>query len=184
MALGDTNIIGDVTQTIKDLLTGLTVSLDSPATLPTATTGQDYKAINLFLYQVVENPHAKNQPWLSDSATRQQYPPLALNLSYMLTPYARDTSSAHQVLSHAMRILHDNASVSGSLLYGSLPTAVEQLAIALVPTTLEDLTRIWSALNSPYRLSVCYQARIALIDSGIARDVSRVETKIDVFERI
>ena len=183
MALGDTNIIGDVTQTLQALLSGLDVTLDSPATLPTGGEA-DFKKLNLFLYQVLENPHAKNQPWVSVSATEQQYPSLALNLFYMLTPYARDTLSAHQVLSHALGLLHDHSIVTGADLAGSLATTVEQLAIVLCPMTLEELTRIWNALQSPYRLSVCYEVRIALIESEIRQTVSRVMEKIDVFQQV
>jgi Pvc16 N-terminal domain len=183
MALGDTNIIGDVTQTLMDLLTGLDVTLDSPATLPTGGEA-DFKKLNLFLYQVLENPFAKNQPWLSPSTGVQEYPPLAINLHYLLTPYAKDMISAHQVLSHAMGILYDNAIVSGPQLSGALSTVVDQLAVVLCPMTLEELTRIWNALQSPYRLSVCYEVRIALVRSDIRRDVSRVSEKIDVFAQI
>jgi hypothetical protein len=182
MALGDTNILGDVTNTLKALLTGLDVTFESPAALPAV--GGNFKRLNLFLYQVLENPHAKNQPWESLSAADQRYPPLALNAYYMLTPYASDMISAHQVLSHAMGLLHDRSIISGAQLLGTLSTVVEQLAIVLVPTTLEELTRIWNALQSPYRLSVCYEVRIALIQSEIQRTVSRVTTKIDVFEQI
>lgn len=182
MVLGDTNIIGDVTRTLNALLTGLDVTLESPATLPTG--GEtDFKKLNLFLYQVLENQFAKNQPWLSPSSTVEEYPPLALDLYYMLTPYARDTMSAHQVLNHAMALLHDNAIVAGAQLAGTLATAVEQLAIVMCPVTLEELTRIWNALQSPYRLSVCYQVRIALIRSGIRRNISRVSQRIDVFQQ-
>ena len=140
--------------------------------------------MNLFLYQVLENPHAKNQPWLSPSSAVQEYPPLAINLHYLLTPYAKDTISAHQVLSHAMGILHDSSIVTGSQLAGALSVAVEQLAIVLCPMTLEELTRIWNALQSPYRLSVCYEVRIAAIRSEIRQSVPRVTQKIDAFEQI
>lgn len=183
MALGDTNIIGDVTQTLKDLLTGLDVTLESPATLPTGGEA-DFRKLNLFLYQVLENAFAKNQAWTSVSSAVQEYPPLTINLYYMLTPYAKDTISAHQVLSHAMSILHDKSLIEGPELGGALSIAVEQLAIVLCPTTLEDLTRIWNALQSPYRLSVCYEVRIAILRSEIRRDVSRVSTKIDVYQQI
>lgn len=183
MALGDTNIIGDVTQTLMDLLTDLDVTLDSPAALPTGGEA-DFKKLNLFLYQVMENPFAKNQPWLSRSTGIQEYPPLAVNLHYLLTPYAKDPISAHQVLSHAMAILYDSAIVPGSELSGALSTTVEHLAIVLCPMTLEELTRIWNALQTPYRLSVCYEVRIPLIRSDIRRDVSRVSEKIDVLAQI
>lgn len=182
MALGDTNIVGDVTSTLKALLAGLDVTLESPASLPSS--GQNFKKLNLFLYQVLENPFAKNQAWESLTDADQRYPSLALNLYYMLTPYASDALSAHQVLSHAMGLLHDHSIVSGAELSGPLSTVVEQLAIVLCPTTLEELTRIWNALQSPYRLSVCYEVRIALIHSEIHRTVSRVSTKIDVFQQI
>lgn len=182
MALGDTNIIGDVTSTLKALLATLDVTTDSPASL--SGSGSNFKKLNLFLYQVLENPFAKNQPWESLTDLEQRYPPLALNLYYMLTPYASDALSAHQVLSHAMTLLHDHAIVSGAALSGSLSTTVDQLAIVLCPTTLEELTRIWNALQSPYRLSVCYEVRIALMHSEILQTVTRVSTKIDVYQQI
>ena len=112
------------------------------------------------------------------------WPPLTLNVYYLLTPYANDAISAHQVLSHAMGILHDHSIVAGADLAGSLSTVVEQLAIVLCPTTVEELTRIWNALQSPYRLSVCYEVRIAVIQSEIQLPVSRVSEKIDVFQQI
>jgi len=182
MALGEINIIGDVTNTLKALLASLDVTTDSPAAL--SGSGQNFKKLNVFLYQVLENPFAKNQPWESLTEAEQRYPPLTLNLYYMLTPYASDAISAHQVLSHAMNLLHDHSIVSDAALSGSLSTVVDQLAIVLCPTTLEELTRIWNALQSPYRLSVCYEVRIALIQSEIPRTVSRVSTKIDAYQPI
>ncbi|WP_338699863.1 DUF4255 domain-containing protein [Bradyrhizobium sp. 26S5] len=182
MALGETNIIGDVTQTLKSLLTELDVTLESPATLPTGGES-DFKKLNLFLYQVLENQFAKNRQWLSPSPGVQEYPPLAIDLYYMLTPYARDTISAHQVLNHAMAVLHDNSIVTGPRLLGALAHTIEQLAVVMCPVTLEELTRIWNALQSPYRLSVCYQVRIALIQSEIRQTVPRVSQKVDVFEQ-
>ena len=49
---------------------------------------------------------------------------------------------------------------------------------------LEDLTRIWNSLQTPYRLSVVYEVRIALINSEQQREPNRVERKIDVYEQI
>ena len=41
----------------------------------------------------------------------------------------------------------------------------EELRISLMPLTLEELTRIWEALQEPYQLSVCYQVRVVRIES-------------------
>ena len=82
MALGDINIIGDVTNTLTDLLAGLDVTLDPPNALQGSE--DSYAKINLYLYQVLENPFAKNQPWITEGPGQQKYPPLALNLYYLL----------------------------------------------------------------------------------------------------
>ena len=185
MALGEFNVIGDVTETLQELLSavGLDVTLDSPASLQTSGNG-DFARLNLYLYQVLENSHAKNQLWRTLPSGIQQYPPLALNLYYLLTPYASDSLSAHQVLSHAMQFLHDNAILSGLQLKEDLQLVVDQLAVVLCPLELEEHTRIWNALQTPYRLSVGYEVRIALLESQIERDAARVETKIDVYHQV
>src|SRR3546814_6678239 len=50
------------------------------------------------------------------------------------------------------------------------PTAVrEQLHIQLFRMALEELTRIWEALNQPLRLSVVYQVRFVRLDTTPVR---------------
>ena len=182
MALGDINVIGDVTDTLVKLLSDLEVTVDSPSAL--RGTEETFAKINLYLYQVLENPFSKNQPWVTKNSNEQKYPPLALNLYYLFTPYASDTLSAHKVLSHAMRIFHDNSIIKGSQLSESLRLSVEQLAISLCPLKLEELTRIWNSLQAPYRLSVCYEVRIVLIESEIPeRTIARVEKKIGIYSQ-
>lgn len=183
MALGDLNIIGDVTQTLKELLSQLDVTLDSPANLQTA--GEDgFAKLNLYLYQVLENPFSKNQEWSNDTEGGRVYPPLAVDLYYLLTPYASDAVSSHQVLCHAMLTLHENAILRGPQLKPDLRLAVDQLAVVLCPLKLEELTRIWNALQKAYRLSVAYQVRIVLLESQRTETPQRVVTKVDVLEQL
>lgn len=177
MALEDLNIIGDVTRTLQDLLEqeSLEVTLDSPAHLPTSSSGgEGFAAVNLYLYQACENPFAKNQPWVTRPDGVQEYPPLALNLHYLLTPYASDPLSAHQVLSHAMLKLYLSSTLTRELLPDSLRLSVERLTVNLCQMTLEELTRIWNALQTPYRLSVGYEVRVVLIDSQRVAGPKRV----------
>jgi len=177
MALGDTTIIADVTEMLTTLLSDLDVTLESPAQL--TGSGNEWAKINLYLYQVLENPHSKNQAWVtSDSSPGQQSsPPLALDLYYLLTPYASDAKSAHSVLGHAMRVFHDTGIIEKNQLPPALRLAVEQLSLSLCDLKLEELTRIWNSLQTPYRLSVAYQVKIVLIQSEIQRTVKRVEEK-------
>lgn len=182
MALGDLTIIGDMTRTLGDLLTGLDVTFLSPAALDSAS-NDSFKRVNLYLYQVLENPHAKNQRWITGADGRQQYPPLALNLYYLLTPYASDPLSAHDVLSSAMKALYEKSIISGADLRDSLRLSVEQLSVVLCPLGLEDLTRIWNALQKPYRLSVAYEARVVLVESDLRVAPARVMVKKDVYQQ-
>lgn len=184
MALGDSNIIGDVTQTLSELLVDLDVTLDSPASLQGPANDDSFARVNLYLYQVLENEFSKNQPWPTRPTGELNYPPLTLDLFYLLTPYASDVMSAHQVLSHAMKVLHENSIISGSQMASSLRQSIEQLSIVLCPMQLEELTRIWNALQTSYRLSVVYEVRIVLVESDIERDASRVLTKLDLHQEI
>ena len=175
MTLGDLTTIGDVTELIESLLTGLTVTLDSPAALPKSSPGGTLSAVNLYLYQVSENIDAKNKPWVTQPTGTQVYPPLAVNLYYLLTPYADDPVTAHRVLTHAMAELYMSSVVEGSDLSDPLRHSVDRLTINLRQMTLEELTRIWNSLQSPYRLSVSYEVRVVLIDSLVERQPQRVE---------
>lgn len=182
MALGDLNIIGDVTDSLESLLSDFDVTLDSPANLNTGGEGQ-FARVNLFLYEVRENAFSKNQNKLTQNNGDQEYPPLALNLFYLLTPYASDPLSAQRVLSHAMRVFYDHSIIRGAQLAESLRLTVDQLAINLVPLALEDLTRIWNALQTPYRLSVSYEVRVVLIESEIVTTPGRVETRLNLYRQ-
>jgi hypothetical protein len=185
MALGDLNTIGDVTRLLQDLLEeeSLDVTLHSPASLPTTNNGgEGFAAVNLYLYQVTENPHAKNQPWITRPEGVREYPPLALNLFYLLTPYASDPLSAHQVLSHAMLKLYLSSTLLPAALPDSLRLSVERLTVNLCQMTLEELTRIWNALQTPYRLSVGYQVRIVLIESQRVAPARRVLTATTLYQ--
>jgi hypothetical protein len=172
MALGDVNIVAEVTETLTHLLSDLDVTLESPAELKNQT--GSYEKLSLYLYQVLEHPFTKNQLPYAVNDTTQLPPPLTLKLYYLLTPYASDPLSAHKVLGHAMRVFYDNAIIDESKLTGPLRMATDKLAIVLQSTKLEELTRIWNALQAPYRLSVCYEVRVVPIESSRSKDVVRV----------
>jgi len=165
------NVIGDCTNALVTLLTGLDVTLDSPASL-SASTGS-YQRVNLYLYQVLEDAFAKKQLWDTQSAHTQRFPPLALNLHYLLTPYASDTLSAHRVLGESMRIFHEKAILKGNQLPDSLRFSVNSVSIVLNPLKLEELTRIWNSLQTAYRLSITYEVKVVLLESFTTRAVSR-----------
>lgn len=180
--LSPVNVIGDVTHALELLLGDLTPSLGSPAGL--MVEDGDTGSINIYLYQVLEDPHGKNRPWHTRPNGDRAYPPLALKLYYLLTPYAGDLLTEHHILGDAMRTLYERAIIRDTLLPESLRLVVDQVAIALMPLQLEELTRIWSALQSPYRLSVAYEVRVVPIFTEKVIIPSRVLTKVDAYAQI
>jgi hypothetical protein len=178
VALGDVSVISDVTETLAQLLTGLDVTFDSPAELGGTA---PYSKINLYLYQVVEQPHTKNVAGIARDPENTQYPPLSLNLYYLLTPYANDPTSAHKVLGDVMRIFYENAIVRDNQLTPALRLATDRLAIVLLSMKLEELTRIWNAMQTPYRLSVCYEVRVVPIEATIVHHTERVTRRTNVY---
>jgi hypothetical protein len=173
------NVIGDVTHALELLLVELTPSLGSPANLVLAE--GETGSVNIYLYQVLESPHGKNRSWSTRPNGDREYPPLQLKLYYMLTPYAGDLLTEHHILGDTMRTLYDNAILRGTDLPESLRLHVDQIAIALMPLQLEELTRIWSALQSAYRLSVAYEVRVVPVQSDFVQRPSRVLTKVDLY---
>jgi hypothetical protein len=140
---------------------------------PTETARQGVGRLSLWLYQVAENEHLKNQPPVrlppgpaGDAA--QEMTPLAMDLYYLVTPFlpsgpdSQTIVSDHLLLGLTMQALYDSAIV---VLRDAARDVAEELRIVLCRLTLEELTRVWYALREPYRLSVCYQVRVVQIES-------------------
>jgi hypothetical protein len=150
----------------------------------------DVAQLNLFLYRVVPNQGWSNTqlPSRDVRGERRTNPPLALDLQYLLSAYERNDFEAEILLGYAMQCLHetpvltreairkalaatspvDGGALSpalGALVAADLADQVELVKIALLPLTLDELTKLWSALQSNYRPSAAYHVSVVLIDS-------------------
>lgn len=144
------------------------------------------EGLNLYLYRVVENLFFKNRNWQGDhNKPGLSYPPLALNLFYLLTPYAKDLGPSdsgtdeaitHQILGDAMEVLHENPVLNdvhdndfdaNKNLDEDLRNSFEKIKISLSPISMEELSKIWSTINKPYRLSVIYEVSLVQIAPAI-----------------
>ncbi len=140
--------------------------------------------VNLFLYRVTENGALKNQmiPGHGHPGV-YGHPPLSLVLHYLITAYgatdengtANETRS-HFLLGSAVRVLHDQPVISEQvvtvqapagqqILHESLRGEFEQVKLCLDPISLEDLSKVWTALTRPYRLSAAYTVSVVQIES-------------------
>jgi hypothetical protein len=171
----------NVTRGIRMLLHSQIAKISSSAVVTLLPPGDALPAVsgvNLYLYRVAESPFTKNQPWRGDRITPpSNEPALGLTLSYLLTPLGTkpDDASfalgddAHTMLGAAMLTLQENPVLNDvhlpefdadTVLPDFLLNSFEQIKITLMPTNVEELSKIWAAINQPYRLSVAYEVSL------------------------
>jgi len=137
----------------------------------------DEDSLSIFLYRVVEDANLKNRQLEQAGPNALRYPPLPLNLFYLITPLTNSTENDHKLLGKTMQIIYDNGSVSGSALQGVLSNTAEELRIILNPMSLEDYSKLWTAFMRSFRLAVSYEVKVVFIDSEREMGSERVLRK-------
>lgn len=155
---------------LKQLVSGGDIVFENPG----EADDKEATKLSLWLYQVTENEHLKNQSEEYKTGNRLKKPPLALNLYYLVTPFGKDIQTNQLLMGRTLQTFHDNANIT---LIDPDNQVAEKLHIVFCRLSLEELTRIWEALREAYRLSVCYQVRVVQIDS------ERIDTTARVTQR-
>jgi hypothetical protein len=186
--MSNTLAIAAVTATLRDLLTRVVdplpidPSTDNSLTDTDVTTKPIEKAreaegrnqLNIFLYQITPSAAFRNMEMPGTTHRHETGPfPLALDLHYLLTAYGAsfDELRAQRVLGRAMSLLHDNAVLSAAALKAALADndlALQPERVRITPRgmTAEEISKLWSAFQTPYRLSVAYDVSVVLIHSA------------------
>ena len=146
---------------------------------PTQTARDSGNRVSLWLYLIAENEFTKNTPPLRVTDGQEQFPPLALDLYYLLTPFGPSGEADLLILGRAMQALYDSARTT---LINTAAQVAEDLSINLFRRTLDELSRVWEALQEPYRLSVCYQVRITRVTSMVTTAVNPVLEMSDDYQ--
>jgi hypothetical protein len=141
------------------------------------------RRLSLWLYNVLLNEHLRNPPFVRVKDDQQvQYPPLSLNLYYMLTPSTGNDEGDQYLLGKSMQILNDSAILPFQ--NPGAPGTGEELHLALAQRNIQELAEVWEALQQPYRLSVCYEVRAVRIESQKLLDVSRLQERSTDFKPV
>jgi hypothetical protein len=168
------------------------VTVDVTAVAPDTIDLDDAEAsprLNLFLYQVTPNQGWRNAALPSRSSVtgeRLTNAPLALDLHYVLTAYGRADFQAEILLGYAMHLLHERPVLDREAIrraldpspldVSMLPPAFQALAVSdladqmeqikLTPSVMtnDEMSKLWSAIQTHYRPSATYQASVVLIE--------------------
>jgi hypothetical protein len=170
--MSDYRAIGAVSTSIRDLLEAeMTNKVNITVAAPDVdiTIVDTTKRVNLFLYKVDENGSLKNMdiPGRGNPGAFGR-PPLALDLHYLLTAYGaseEEQIGTQEILADAMRVLHDFPIILGANLDIALRNEIEHVKLYLEPLSLEELSKVWSAVTRPMRLSVSYLVTVVQIEN-------------------
>jgi hypothetical protein len=160
----------------------ITVSAEPPDRIDNGAASPD--RINLFLFQATENQGWRNVAFSSRNRSGDSIanPPLALDLSYLLTAYGAGPLHAEALLGLAMFVLHEmpvltrdairavtlappQPALLAGLTSSELADQIEQIKIVPQVMSVEEISKIWSALQSQYRPTAVYKASVVLVQS-------------------
>jgi Pvc16 N-terminal domain len=127
-----------------------------PTSRPTCT---------IFLYRVAVNSVMRNGPRVVFGGGATSRPLLPVDLSYLITPWAKDPRDEHLILGTIMQGLYDRAELGPAELTGTSWASEDTVQLVLETLTLEEHFCIWDTVDMPYRLSLTYMARIIGIAS-------------------
>jgi hypothetical protein len=183
----NTTLYNILRESLKSLGQEIKITFGSPA--DEDGSGDTTARLLVFLYNIIEDPFSRNRPddYRGGNRLLSFKPPLSVNLYYMLTPFsdpsfstdeiARISVQAHNMIALAMRAFHDNAMVSPRYFPRDTTLGESQIRISSVQMNLEEITKIWSSFNKPFKLSVCYEVSIVRIQSEEAPKEAHVVEK-------
>ncbi|MGH4009587.1 MAG: DUF4255 domain-containing protein [Pseudonocardiaceae bacterium] len=144
-------------------------------------------AINVFLYRVTPN-HAWNLadlPTGSTNGSLERRRVAAVDLHYLITCHGQDESlDAQRLLGRTVTALagtpvltrdvvvdamntYATAAETTFLAEADLADQVELVKVSPASMSLEEMSKLWSVLQTPYLLSLTYTATVVLIEADV-----------------
>jgi hypothetical protein len=132
------------------------------------------EGLSVWLYRIVRDETRLNIPDQRLPGDLLREPPLPLRLHFLMTPVTFTGPGGggpeveQQILGRVMQALHTHAILRGADLDG---TALEgtgaEIHAHLETLTLDELSRVWEALEGSFQLTVSYELSIVNIDAAL-----------------
>ena len=159
----------------------MTVSLLTPQEL----VEQNSEGVSLWLYRLQRDEQTLNVPARRLAADRLEQPPLPLRLHYLVAPIVSHETRPQapeleqHILGKVLQVFNDLGSLRGSALLADLAGQPLEIFVRLEPLSLEEITRVWDALDLSCQLCISYEVSVIPIASGrAARDERPVDSVI------
>jgi hypothetical protein len=146
---------------------GMVVSLRTPREMVV----QQVEGLSVWLYRIIRDEHSLNRPPTRVSPNELLFPPLPLRLYYLITPItnkkAGSPATEQLILGKVLQAFHSRSTLRGADLEAEFTGTQVELHLRLEPLTLDEITRVWEALEESYQLSVSYEVSVVHIDSAL-----------------
>ncbi len=127
------------------------------------------QGLSLWLYRVVRDEFQLNRPPTRVAPDRLRRAPLPVRLHYLLTPIMTVGNGVgapeleQLIVGKILEIFHDQPTLRGADLSGGLAGADVELTVRLETLSLEEITRVWDALERSYQLCLSYEVSLVPI---------------------
>jgi hypothetical protein len=142
---------------------GMVVSLATPQEM----NEKPAEGLSVWLYRIIRDEQRLNDPPVRISATELQPPPLPVRLHYLITPVTNqqtgDPETEQLILGKVLQLFHSQSVLRGVDLQAEFSGTETELRVRLEPQSLEEITRVWEALEGSYQLSVSYEISVVNI---------------------
>ena len=131
--------------TVKNIISSQEqISFSSPKAIKT----QGTRKLSIFLYNITEEKAARNMPpTVDDSRKKTNHTTFALR--YLVTPSTGNDKDDHALLEKIIHVLLATPSIISSEEENKV-----ELRVKIDSLSLDELSKLWSALGAPFRLSV------------------------------
>ncbi len=145
----------------------MVVSLSTPNEM----TQKPAEGLSVWLYRIMRDEQRLNDPPVRLSPTELLPPPLPLRLHYLMTPVTSDRfgdpETEQIMIGKVLQIFHSHPILRGSDLEAEFSGTEVELRLRLEPMALEEITRVWDALNGSYQLSVSYEVSVVNVNTEL-----------------
>jgi hypothetical protein len=142
---------------------GMVVSLNTPQEM----NAKPAEGLSVWLYRIIRDEQRLNDPPVRISPTELRPPPLPVRLHYLMTPVTNeqtgDPETEQLILGKVLQLFHSHPVLGGADLQAEFTGTEVELRVRLEPLMLEEITRIWEALEGSYQLSVSYEVSVVNI---------------------
>jgi Pvc16 N-terminal domain len=120
------------------------------------TDGAD-NVMSFYLLHVSRDAYWRNTPVSGQRGQPNIQQPLSLNLSYLLTSYAKHWHMEQYLMSVALSYFHAHPIYK---------TGTEEFSITVEADSIEEMSRLWQAITVPIRLSAMFRVAVVFLEAA------------------